>query len=98
MNRVGLHQQQLSRNLAFSTVDGRERLLRGLPGGHERLSVAMAAMRGQHQRVRSTVRGYEHTVQTFCAYLTDGRDGWGDDHSIQDGQESGCPATRRPSG
>jgi hypothetical protein len=43
MNRVGLHQQQLSRNLAFSTVDGRERLLRAF-------------------------------------------------------QESGCPATRRPSG
>ena len=81
MNRVGLHQQQLSRNLAFSTVDGRERLLRAFQAATnacpwqwlpQRLEEWTSDLRGQHQRVRSTVRGYGHAIQMFCAYLTDG--------------------------
>jgi hypothetical protein len=48
-------------------------------------------LRNQHQRVRSTIRGYEHAIRSFCTYLTDGRYGCtmsgglvcaGTDHSI----------------
>jgi hypothetical protein len=27
----------------------------------------------------STIRGYEHAIRSFCAYLTDGRYGWVDE-------------------
>jgi DNA-binding Xre family transcriptional regulator len=54
----GWRQQQLSRNLAFSRVDGRERLLRAF---------------------QAAIRSYEHTIRTFCSYLTDGRYGWVDE-------------------
>jgi integrase/recombinase XerC len=84
----GWRQQQLSRNLAFSTVDGRERLLRAFQAATnaypwqwlpQHLEEWTSDLRGQHQRVRSTIRGYEHVIRTFYAYLTDGRYGWVDE-------------------
>ncbi len=80
----GWRQQQLSRNLAFSS----ERLLRAFQAATnaypwqwlpQHLEEWTSDLRGQHQRVRSTIRGYEHAIRTFCAYLTDSRYGWVDE-------------------
>src|SRR4029453_11748910 len=92
----GWRQQQLSRSLAFSTVDARLELLRRfqthsgdypwrwMPQHLEEWSTDLRAVRGL---ARSTVRAYQLAVRAFLAYACDPLYGW----DLECGRRFGTP-------
>jgi integrase/recombinase XerC len=82
---AGWRNQQLARNLAISTVEGRERTVRAFathaeafpwtwtPGQVDEWCTDLRAVRGLR---RSTLRTYQEAVRGFCAYVTDPAYGW----------------------
>lgn len=81
----GWRNQMLSRNLAFSTIDGRERLVRRLASDLNEFpwqwtSAMFDEWLGDRRSVdghaRSTVRSAGLTVRMFCGYLVDPAYGW----------------------
>ena len=81
----GWRNQQLARNLAFSTVEGRERVVRAFavhadafpwqwtPLLVDEWCTDLRAVRGLR---RSTLRQYQESVRMLCEYLTDPEYGW----------------------
>jgi site-specific recombinase XerD len=81
----GWRNQQLARNLAFSTVEGRERVVRAFavhadafpwqwtPLLVDEWCTDLRAVRGLR---RSTLRQYQEAVRMLCDYLTDPEYGW----------------------
>ena len=81
----GWRNQQLARNLAFSTVEGRERVVRAFavhadafpwqwtPLLVDEWCTDLRAVRGLR---RSTLRQYQESVRMLCDYLTDPEYGW----------------------
>jgi len=81
----GWRNQQLARNLAASTVAGREEKVRAFARHSDAFPWQWTAqladewlgdLRGVRGCARSTVRGYQGAVQLFCAYVTDPAYGW----------------------
>jgi site-specific recombinase XerD len=81
----GWRNQQLARNLAASTVAGREEKVRAFARHCDAFPWQWTAqladewlgdLRGVRGCARSTVRGYQGAVQLFCAYVTDPAYGW----------------------
>jgi site-specific recombinase XerD len=81
----GWRNQQLARNLAMSTVEGREERVRAFARHADAFPWQWTAqladewlgdLRGVRGRAISTVRGYQNAVQLFCAYVTDPAYGW----------------------
>ncbi|MGH3180430.1 MAG: tyrosine-type recombinase/integrase [Streptosporangiaceae bacterium] len=82
---TGWRNQQLARNLAFSTIEGRERSVRAFarhcgtvpwqwsPQLADEWFTDIRAVRGN---ARSTLRSYQEAVRSFCAFLTDPAYGW----------------------
>ena len=82
---AGWRNQMLARNLAASTVIGRERQVRAFHAHSNEFPWGWSAcladewfadMRSVRQCTRSTVRGYQVSVRGFCDYLTDPGYGW----------------------
>ncbi len=81
----GWRNQQLARNLAFSTIEGRENRVRDFarhcgafprewsPQLADEWFTDIRAVRGC---ARSTVRSYQEAVRSFCAFATDPAYGW----------------------
>jgi integrase/recombinase XerD len=83
---TGWRRQQLSRNLAFATIDSRERLVRRFVGYTNEMpwqwtvshvDEFFGSLRGEHDLRRSTIRSYQNALRMFCAYLVDPGYGWG---------------------
>ena len=81
----GWRNQQLARNLALSTVDGREVKVRAFARHADAFPWQWTAqladewlgdLRSVHRCARSTVRGYQNAAQLFCGYVTDPAYGW----------------------
>lgn len=81
----GWRNQQLARNLAASTITGREQKVRAFvqhANAYPWQWTAQLAdewigdLRGVGRYALSTVRGYQNAVQLFCAYVTDPAYGW----------------------
>jgi integrase/recombinase XerC len=82
---AGWRNQQVARNLAISTVESRERVVRAFaahahalpwtwtPGQVDEWCTDLRAVRGLR---RSTLRTYQEVVRGFCAYVTDPAYGW----------------------
>jgi site-specific recombinase XerD len=82
---TGWRNQQLARNLAFSTIEGRERSVRAFarhcgalpwlwsPQLADEWFTDIRAVRGN---ARSTLRSYQEAVRLFCAFLIDPAYGW----------------------
>ena len=84
----GWRNQQLARNLAFSTIEGRERLIRRLVADlNEYPWTWSAAMldewlgdrRSVDRHRQSTIRGAAVTVRMFCDYICDPGYGWAEE-------------------
>lgn len=82
---TGWRRQQLSRNLAFATIEGRERLVRRFLDYTNEMPWRWSAqhvdeffgdMRAEHHLRRSSVRSYQNALRMFCAYLVDPGYGW----------------------
>lgn len=76
----GWRNQQLARNLAFSTINGREKAVRAfaahadaLPWGwsSQMADEWLGDLRAVHSLKRSTLRNYQNSISLFCAYLID---------------------------
>lgn len=81
----GWRNQQLARNLAFSTIEGRERLVRELVVHVNEYPWAwtagmvdewLADRRATKSHRQSTIRQAGSAIRMFCAYLTDPVYGW----------------------
>jgi hypothetical protein len=81
----GWRNQQLARNLAFSTVEGRERVVRAFaahadafPWQWTPLLVGewCTDLRAVQGLRRSALRQYQESVRMLCDYLTDPEYGW----------------------
>jgi integrase/recombinase XerC len=82
---TGWRNQQLARNLAFSTIEGRERAVRAFarhcevfpwewsPQLADEWFTDLRAVRGI---ARSTLRSYQEALRMFCAFITDPAYGW----------------------
>jgi integrase/recombinase XerC len=81
----GWRNQQLARNLAFSTINGREKAV-GAFARHadafpwhwsaQLVDEWLGDLRAVHNLKRSTLRNYQETISSFCAYLIDPAYGW----------------------
>jgi integrase/recombinase XerC len=81
----GWRNQMLARNLAVSTIASREKQVRAF---HDHCNAFpwewspsmadewFADLRAIRHCARSTVRGYQVTIRSFCAFLTDRAYGW----------------------
>lgn len=76
----GWRNQQLARNLAFSTINGREKAVRAfaahadtLPWGwsSQMADEWLGDLRAVRSLKRSTLRNYQNSISLFCAYLID---------------------------
>jgi integrase/recombinase XerC len=76
----GWRNQQLARNLAFSTIGGRERAVRAFTAyadtfpwywTAQHIDEWLGDLRSVHNAKRSTLRNYQEAVELFCAYLID---------------------------
>lgn len=85
---AGWRNQQLARNLAFSTIDGREKAVRAFAAHADAfpwrwspvlLDEWIADLRAVRQVRHSTVRRYTEAVRSFCAYATDPLYAWPDE-------------------
>ncbi|OLT30463.1 integrase [Nocardiopsis sp. CNR-923] len=81
----GWRNQQLARNLAFSTIDGRHKAVKAFTRhadafpwtwSAQMLDEWLGDLRALRDLKRSTLRGYSEAVRSFCAYLTDPAYGW----------------------
>ncbi|WP_218061862.1 tyrosine-type recombinase/integrase [Planobispora rosea] len=81
----GWRNQQLARNLAFSTIEGREKAAKAFTRHADAFPWAWSAhmldewladLRALRHLKRSTLRGYAEAVRSLCAYLTDPAYGW----------------------
>lgn len=81
----GWANQQLARNLAYSTVQSAQRHVRAFARHADAfpwqwtsqlVDEWFADLRAVHHVARSTVRGYQGAVRGFCAYLIDPAYGW----------------------
>lgn len=82
---TGWRNQMTARNLAASTITGRERQVRAFQAHSNEFPWAWSAcladewfadLRAVRHSSRSTVRGYQVSVRGFCDYLTDPAYGW----------------------
>ena len=80
---TGWRNQQLSRNLAFATIDGRERLVRRFVDHsqawpwtwtHQHVDEFFADL--VQGRRHTTVRAYQNALRLFCAYVAHPDYGW----------------------
>lgn len=85
---VGWRNQQLARNLAFSTINGREGLVRRFVGdvgeypwswSPQLLDEWLGDLRSVRHLRQSTIRGVAVALRLFCEYLTDEAYGWSDE-------------------
>lgn len=83
----GWRNQQLARNLSFSSISNRERAVRALAGhaqafpwlwAPQMVDEWMGDMRSISHLRQSTLRNYQGSVRTFCDFLTDPAYGWAD--------------------
>jgi integrase/recombinase XerC len=83
----GWRNQQLARNLAFSTIEGREKAVRAFTRHADAFpwvwSPQMADewlgdLRSIRSLRRSTLRNYQGTIRSFCSFITDPTYGWAD--------------------
>ncbi|MGB3439480.1 MAG: tyrosine-type recombinase/integrase [Actinophytocola sp.] len=81
----GWRSQQLARNLAYTTVEERERTVRVFTAHTEAYPWAwmpqladewFTDLRAIRHCVKSTVRGYQVAIRGFCSYITDPAYGW----------------------
>ncbi|MEO3876775.1 tyrosine-type recombinase/integrase [Nonomuraea sp. B12E4] len=81
----GWRNQQLARNLAFGTINSREKTVRAFtrhadafPWRWTPLMVDewLGDLRAVHDLKRSTLRNYQEAVRSFCSYITDPLYGW----------------------
>jgi integrase/recombinase XerC len=81
----GYRNQQLARNLSFSTINGRERAVKGFVGHADAFPWAWSPqmvdewvgdLRSIRHLRRSTLRNYQGSVRTFCDFITDPAYGW----------------------
>lgn len=82
---LGWRNQQLARNLAFTTVDNREQHVRAFAVHAEAFPWAWTShladewfsdLRAVRNCGRSTVRGYQVSLRQFCSFVTDPTYGW----------------------
>lgn len=82
---AGWRRQQLSRNLALPTIDGRERLVRRFMDHSgempwrwtvQHVDEFFGDLRAENHLRQSTVRAYQNAVRVFCRYLIDPGYGW----------------------
>lgn len=81
----GWRAQQMARNLAVGTVEGRERVVRAFAvhadappwrWTPQMLDEWCLDLRSVRHLRRSTLRGYTEAIRLFCGYLTDPAYGW----------------------
>lgn len=81
----GWRNQQLARNLAFSTIEGRENAVRSFihhadafpwTWTPQMVDEWMGDLRSVRNLRRSTLRNYQGTIRSFCAFITDPGYGW----------------------
>lgn len=81
----GWRNQQLSRNLAFSTIDAREKLVRRFVASINEypwnwlpvhVDEYFGDMRSVHRLKQSSLRSYQGALSTFLDYITDSAYGW----------------------
>lgn len=82
---TGWRNQQLSRNLSWSTIEGRERAVRAFAVQADALPWDWSAqmiddwlgdLRAVHHLRRSTLRNYQGSIRAFCDFLLDPAYGW----------------------
>lgn len=82
---LGWRNQQLARNLAFSTINGREAQIRRFVAdageypwrwSAQLVDEWLGDQRSVHHLRQSTIRGKAISVRLFCEYLTDAAYGW----------------------
>lgn len=81
----GWRNQQLARNLAFSTIEGREKVVRAFARHADAFPWAwspqmvdewLGDLRSVRHLRRSTLRNYQGSVRSFCSFITDPAYGW----------------------
>lgn len=81
----GWRNQQLARNLAFGTIESRQRAVKAFARNADAYPWAwtpqlvdewMGDLRGVRDLKRSTLRNYQDALRSFCRYLTDPAYGW----------------------
>ncbi|MFJ7496602.1 site-specific integrase [Streptomyces sp. NPDC097727] len=81
----GWRNQQLARNLAFSTIEVREKTVRAFvhhadafpwAWSPQMLDEWMGDLRAVRGLKRSTLRNYQGSVRSFCSFITDPAYGW----------------------
>lgn len=81
----GWRNQQLARNLAFSTIEARERHVKAFAAHADSFPWDWSAqladewfgdLRAVRRVARSTLRGYQEAIRVFCAYVTDPAYDW----------------------
>lgn len=82
---TGWRNQQLSRNLAFSTIEQREHVVRRFLAFTNEFPWAWTPahvdeffgdLRSERHAKQSTVRGYQQALRAFCSYVADPDNGW----------------------
>lgn len=82
---TGWRNQQVARNLAFSTIEGREKRVRAFARhceafpwewSHQLADEWFTDIRAVRGNARSTVRSYQEALRSFCTYLVDPAYGW----------------------
>jgi integrase/recombinase XerD len=82
---TGWRNQQLSRNLAFSTIDAREKIVRRLMAftneypwnwAPHHVDEFFGDLRSLSGLKQSSLRGYQQGLRAFLDYITDGAYGW----------------------
>jgi integrase len=91
---TGWRNQQLARNLAFSTIEGRERAVRAFARHCAVFPWEWSAqladewftdLRAVRGIARSTLRSYQEALRLFCAFITDPAYGWAEQCEVRFG-------------
>ncbi|MFG2563742.1 tyrosine-type recombinase/integrase, partial [Streptomyces sp. NPDC048496] len=81
----GWRNQQLARNLAFSTIEGREKVVQAFTRhadtfpwewSPQMVDEWMGDLRAVRNLRRSTLRNYQGAIRSFCSFVTDPAYGW----------------------